>query len=402
MRIGTVSLSLLLATALTLTGNALLSTLAAVRLADAGVSEAVSGWVLACYFAGLTAGTLVLPPTIRRVGHVRAFAAVAALGVATAIAHAIVPPGWAWALLRGTSGLAMAGVYMTVESWLNADARAGQRGRVMAAYLVALYLGGVLGQLLLPLWPETGIETFAVAAFALSLAVIPVSLTRVPAPSLHAAGRMTARELLRLAPLGWLGASLSGFVAGTLYANVPLAARSAGLSTSDVSLLMTGLLLGGLAGQWPIGWLSDRMDRRLVLLGVPALLTVLCLVPPSLAEAGGALQWILPFVFGALAFSIYPLAVAHTLDRVGEANALAAAAQTLLASSVGAILGPVVAAAATGPLGRDALFVVDGLVLGVFTLAAALRVLRVAPVAQEPFLPVPRTTPVVHELDPRT
>jgi MFS family permease len=402
MRIASVSLSLLLATGLSLVGNGLLATLVAVRLADAAVPEPISGWILACYFAGLTAGTLLLPTTLRRVGNIRAFAAFTALGVAAALAHGFVPVGLGWAPLRAITGLSMAGIYMTVESWLNADARPEQRGRVMAAYLVALYLGNALGQLLLPIWPNPGFEAFAFAALTVSVAAIPVSLTRTTQPDLERAVRLSARELIRLAPLGWWGASLSGFIAGTVYAIVPLAARAEGLTSAEVSELMAAFVLGGLAGQWPIGWLSDRMDRRMVMLLVAAALALCAGGIFAFEEIGFAARARVAFGFGALAFALYPLAVAHTLDRAGDGQSLPAAAQMLLASSIGAVAGPIVASSATPLFGSKALYLVDALLLVGFAFGVAARRARVAAPAQDAFVAVPRTTFAVSDLDPRT
>lgn len=402
MRIGTVSLSLLLATALVLTGNGLLSTLVAVRLSDAGVAPGTSGPVLAAYFGGITVGTLLLPSTIRRVGNIRSFAAFTALGIAAALGHGFLPAGLAWAGLRFLTGLSMAGLYMTVESWLTAEAAPSLRGRVMALYLVAIYVGLALGQQLLPRVPEVGLEAFAAAGLVASVAAMVVSLTRVPDPVLSVGERLPARQLFALAPLGLAGAWVSGFVAGTIYANVPLAARAAGFSAGELAGLMTAFVLGALAGQWPIGRLSDRLDRRSVLLAVVIGLALLCVVPPGQSLGAPGWQWAMAFLYGALAFSIYPLAVAHTLDRVGHGQALAAAAQMLFASSLGSVLGPVVASAAMGWLGPGALYSVNGLVLGGFALVMGVRMLRVEPAEQEAFLAVPRTTGIVNELDPRT
>ncbi len=402
MRIGSVSLSLLLATAISLVGNGLLSTLVAVRLADAGVADSASGWILAGYFGGLTSGTLLLGPTIGRVGNIRAFSAFTALGVAAALGHGFIPAGWGWVPLRALTGLSMAGVYMTVESWLNAEALPAHRGRVMAAYLVALYLGTGLGQLLLPIWPETGLEAFAFAALAASLAAIPVSLTRVPQPNVLTSERLSAIALLRTAPIGWWAAAISGFVAGTIYSSVPLAARSAGLSSIDVSQLMVSFVLGGLAGQWPIGWLSDRTDRRRVLMLVALLLAICCGAFMEVDASESKLRAGLAFVFGALAFSIYPLAVAHTLDRVGERQSLPAAGQMLLASSVGAVLGPIVAGLASARFGPNAFYAVDGLLLAALALGVLSRLIRFVPVSQDDYVAIPRTSFAINELDPRT
>jgi MFS family permease len=401
MRIGNVSLSLLLATALALAGNGLLATLVAMRLVDGGVAEQTSGLILAAYFAGLTLGTLVLAPTIQRVGSARAFTAFTALHVSVCLAHGFLAPGPFWAVLRGVTGFAMAGLYLTVESWLNAGAGPAERGRVMAGYLIALYVGTTLGQLLLPIWPETGFEALAAAALATSLAAIPISLTRMPEPVLPGAARLPISELSREAPIGWAGAWLSGFLVGGIYATIPLSARASGLDASEIAALMTAFVVGGLAGQWPIGSLSDRIDRRLVLLLVSVLLAACCLLSPMLEHAGAAMRTAAAFAFGALAFSLYPLAVAHTLDRIGPQRALPAASLVLLASSVGSIVAPAVLPMASTALGPQAFYALNGALASGFAVVIGWRLLRVRRVAQDHYQPVPRTTPVVYELDPR-
>lgn len=401
MRIGSVSLSLLLATVLSLLGNGFLATLAAVRLADAQVNGTISGAVLAGYFAGLTVGTLLLPPTVSRVGNIRAFSACTALGVAAALAHGFVPIGLGWAPLRFVTGLSMAGVYITIESWLNADAQPAQRGRVMAAYLVSLYLGTALGQVLLPFWPAQGIDAFAFAALMVSLAAIPISLTRTSQPVFDGSTRLTASHLVRVAPLGWWAAAISGFVSATIYANVPLVSRTEGMASGDVSQLMMAFVLGGLAGQWPAGWLSDRIDRRTVMLLVAGSLATCSAIFFVVDELGSGQRLLLAFFFGALAFSLYPLGVAHTIDRIGEGQSLPAATQMLLASSVGAVIGPIAASAASAMFGPKAFFALDGLLLVGLGVGIAARLVRVAPVPQEDFVPLPRTTFAINDLDPR-
>jgi MFS family permease len=402
VRVFSVSLSLLFAVALSLAGNGLLGTVAAVRLADTGSPQTVIGFVLAMYFAGLAVGTQLIGPTIARIGHIRAFAAFTALAVASALGHGLVAPGWLWGPLRGLTGFCMAGTYMTVESWLNAEARPESRGRVLAAYLVALYLGSGIGQAFLPLWPATGFELFAVSSLLASLAVVPVCMTRILAPTLERTSVLPGSMLLREAPIGWGGALVSGFIGATIYASAPVFARNSGLSSSSVSLLMIAFLAGGLLGQWPLGWLSDRTDRRIVLVGVAGTLLVLCGGFLMVAESPSALWFALAFGFGALTFSIYPLAVAHTIDRVGAERSLPAASQLLLASSAGAVAGPILASQAGRFFGPAAFLATDAVLILVFLGLAVPRILRVAPSPQGLYQPLPRTTLGAHELDPRT
>ncbi len=400
MRIGSIPLSLLGAIALSQVGNGLLATAAGARLAGSALPETASGFVLACYFAGLTWGTLRLPRTLCRIGHIRGFAAFTALAAGASIAHSFLPVGWGWGLLRAVSGIAMAGIYLSVESWLNASAEPASRGRVLAGYLLSLYLGTALGQLLVPVWPLMGSETFAFAGMALAFAVIPVSMTSQPAPSLPSASRMTALELLEKAPIGWVGAFTSGFIVATIYANVPLSSDAEGFSSAELSRLMVAFVIGGLLGQWPIGRLSDHMDRRIVLLGVGVALGGFAVALYFLPDPTRALGTCYAAAFGALAFTIYPLAVAHTLDRISGANALPATSQMLLASSVGAVLGPIVAAVGAQLFGPRAFYAVDAALLGVLTLGTLVRLALVAPTRRRAFVSIPRTTPVVNRLAP--
>ncbi len=401
MRVFSVSLSLLVAVGLSLAGNGLLGTLSALRLADAALPDELTGLVLAAYFAGLMAGTLGLGRTVARVGHIRSFAAFTALAVFAALAQGLTSPGMLWLPLRAMTGLCMAGTYLTVESWLHAEAGPESRGRVLAAYLVALYLGTGAGQLLLPLAPTETLDAFALAALLTSLAVVPVCLTRVSAPRLEQAATRATSGLVRDAPLGLGGALVSGFVAGTIYANAPLLGRATGMESTDVAGLMAAFFAGGLAGQWPLGRLSDRMDRRLVLLGAMLGLAGLCAAFLLVAATPSTIWWALAFAFGALAFALYPLAVAHTIDRVGANHSLPATSQLLLASSIGAFSAPVLVGAASPWLGASAFLQLDALLLVGFSLAASLRILRVDPVRQGPFQPMARTTQAAHELDPR-
>ena len=413
MRIRSLPVSLLLATTLSLLGNGLLTTLAALRLADAALPDALVGPILSAYFAGITVGTLVLSPTVQRVGHIRAFGAFTALAVAAAIGHGLVPVGaaWvghglvpasaAWVGLRAISGLAMAGIYITVESWLSGSASEETRGRVMAAYLVALYLGYGLGQLVLPAWPEATLEAFAVAALALSVAAIPVALTERQQPELEITERLTPAELVRAAPIGAVGSVVSGFIGATIYTSVPVAARALGLEADAIATWMMAFVFGGLLGQWPIGWASDRMDRRSVLARA-ALGVAVCGAGLHLLAGEAFARHALALGFGALAFSLYPLAVSHTLDRVGSGRALPAAAQLLLASSLGAVAGPIVVGAVTPWLGASAVWVVDGVAGVALATTIGVRRLFVPPARQDPFVAVPRTTFGAVELDPRT
>lgn len=396
------SRSLLFAIGFAVFGNGLLSTASALRLAEAGMAEGTAGLVLAAYFGGLVVGSLTLETTIQRVGSVRAFTAFTALSVVAALLHGLVPPGPVWLVLRGMSGLAMAGFYITVEGWLTASARPENRGRVLSIYLVTLYLGLALGQFALPYLSSISVDPMTTSALVAGLAATIVALTTTREPEFETAGRLSARQVFRRAPIGWLGALTAGVVIGTIYTSFPLMLRAAGLSETDSARLLGVSLMGGLLGQRPIGALSDRADRRVVLLGVVGLLAILCALSPAPSGADLVTVGIHAALFGALTFSLYPLSVAHALDRVPAEHGLGLVAQLILISSVGSTLGPIVASALSDEIGSQGFFLANGLCL--VGLAGYLmgRIARVEPVEQDDYRAIPRTSAIVGELDPRT
>ena len=395
------SRSLLTAIALAVFGNGLLSTVAALRLADASAGEALSGLILSAYFAGIVVGSLTVGPTIHRIGSVRAFTTFTALAVVATLLHGIVPPGLAWIVLRAATGFAMAGFYVTVEGWLTASADATSRGRVLSIYLVTLYLGLSLGQFVLPLLPRADLDPISVSALVAGVAAMIVSLTTTHEPAIPSPEGLPAREVFRVAPIGWLGAVISGFVIGTIYTSFPLMLREAGRSESETTFLLGAALMGGLVGQRPIGTLSDRGDRRVVLLGVALVLALLCALAPTAESTHVVLLALHTVLFGALAFTLYPLAVAHALDRTPGDRGLGVVAHLILISAIGSTVGPIVASPLSAAIGSRGLFLANG--LGLLTLAGvgAWRILRVDPVEQEAFRAMPRTSPIVGEMDPR-
>jgi MFS family permease len=399
MRIETASFSLLTATGLAVFGNGLLSTVAALRLADSSLPERYAGVILAAYFGGLVVGTVVLPPTIERVGRIRSFTGFAALIVVSALAHGLLPLE-VWLVLRFITGLSMAGFHLTVESWLAAGADPAKRGVLLAAYLVALYAGIGVGQLSVPLWPPTGIDAFAIAALTAGLAAVVVSLTPLREP-VETTGPTRPVRIRQAAPIAWMGAWVSGFAAGSLYSSFPLMMRTAGLPTAEVSTLLSVAVFGGLALQWPIGALSDATDRRSVLLGVSLALGIACFAAPDLSLVGIGTRLAFTAAFGGLVFSLYPLAAAHALDRVDPAEALGTTSRLLLASAVGSVVGPVVASFASDAFGPFGFFAANGFVLLSLAALIAVRMLRVEAADQVGFRAIPRTSPAVAELDPR-
>lgn len=395
--------SLLIAIFMLMAGSGFLSTLIALRLERGGSGTMTIGLIATAYFAGLVVGALRAGRIVRRVGHIRAFAAFVALLSASTLAYALFRQPLLWGGLRLIDGICVAGVFICIESWLGDRAEPRTRGTVLAWYMVALYSGQALGQLLLRSGNTAAQVPFELASILISLAILPVCLTRNAAPLLEDAAALPLRRLFEASPLGVVGAGVTGLILGAFYGLAAIFARRLGLDLAGTATFMTTVILGGVILQWPLGRLSDRFDRRHVIL---ACFAATLLVSAALAFAPtGLLLLALGGAFGGLAFALYPLCVAHANDRLSRSERIAASSQLVLLYSVGAALGPIGASAmmSGGGAGPGRLFVFIAiaaaatLLLGLWRLAAS----RGVPgTAQQDFQILPRTTPVAALLDP--
>lgn len=394
--------ALLVAIFTLMAGGGLLSTLVSVRLEAGGASAIVVGLVATAYFVGLTIGSLAAFPVVARAGHIRAFAAFASLFSATTLALAIHVDPLFWSLLRLVQGLCTAGVFVCLESWLNERATPATRGAILATYMIFLYSGQAVGQLLLNLGGPLPSLPFIAASILLSLAVIPVTLTRIPAPAPPDSGVMPLAKLFRTSPLGLVGAVATGLMLGAFYGLGPVFASGSGLVTAGTALFMSATILGGVTLQWPLGRLSDLIDRRKVIVGTFAATLLVCGAMVYLAEG----RWQLVLVgalFGGTCFALYPLCVAHMNDHLGSGERVAATGGLVLVYSLGAAAGPLLAGGLMTVTGPRGLFLFIGLCAAAVLLFAAIRIWRSPAVPGErqgPYQILPRTTPAAAALDP--
>lgn len=398
--------SLLTGVALLMLGSGLLSTLVGVELARGGNSSASIGFAMAAYYAGLTLASMKAHLVLAAVGHIRAFAAFASTFSAAALAHAVYPDLVFWAVLRLIEGFSMAGLFMCIESWLNDRATPQTRGQMLSLYMITTYGAMGLGQQFLGLDDPQGTLRFMMASILLSLALVPVSLTRSSPPPLPDIQSFGLSRLWQVSPLGIVGTVASGVVSGAIYGLAPVFGERLGFGASDTALFMTILILGGMVLQWPFGKLSDLFDRRTVIIGLAAALVLASLA--MIPVAGLAQRWPLFLValfFGGLSFTLYPVCVAHTNDHLDRSELVQASGGLILFYSAGATIGPIAGSATMTAIGPWGLFV--------FTAAGALvcvvfgvwrtRVRPPVPAAEQgPFQALPRTTPVVSPLDPRS
>jgi MFS family permease len=397
-------LALLLGAAILQTGTGLLGTFIPVRMSSEGLSELAIGAIGSAYFGGFILGALLVSAPVRRVGHIRAFAALAALMCCSTLLYALLSHPLAWALLRFVNGLVLSGLFVITESWLNERADNTSRGRVFALYMIANYVAVGGGQFLLPVFPVAGNEHFILVAFFYAACLLPVALSVSPAPEPYAGKRLSLLALYRISPLGVLGCVVCGLVNAAFYALAPVFVLELGLGAAAVSTFMGVAVLAGLILQWPLGKLSDLFDRRTILVAIAFASAGLA---AAIALIGGERLWLLALLalaYGGAAFTIYGVSVAHANDFLSPSQMVPASAGLLIAYGVGAVAGPSLGAAAMTAAGAPGLFGYIGAVFAALGLFGLYRMTVRPPVPkgeQIPFVAVPRTSPVIGGLDPR-
>jgi len=393
--------ALLAGVALLLLGNGLLGTLLAVRGSEEGYGDVVLGLLGSGYFAGYLLGTVVAPPLIRRIGHIRAFAFFAAGTAATGLLHGLFVAPATWIALRVLAGTALFALYTIIESWLNVQAERETRGRIFALYMVVNLAALALAQQLLRLASPTGFTLFAVSALFVSLAAMPVAATRLTQPTVSASGRLPLRRLWRGTPVALAGGLLSGLAMGAFWSMGPVYAARIGMAQDGVALFMSAGIVGGALLQWPLGAFSDARERRFAL----AVVAFAAAVAAAPLLSGALLgRWAIAVValYGGLAFAIYPMTVAHLVDHLSHDDIVAGSTTLLLMHGVGAAIGPALAGALMSGLGPQALalhFVLAQLLLAI---VAWTSLRRHGEKISEPahFMPMVRTSPTVLELMP--
>ena len=379
--------------ALLLAGNGLQGTLLGVVAEDAGFAGSVTGLVMTAYYGGFLIGSASAERFIARVGHVRTFAALASLSSIAILVHGLYVEPWTWAGMRFLTGFSFAGLYVVAESWLNRATDNANRGALLAVYMIVTHAGLAFGQLLLNTGSTAGLTLYVVASIVISAALIPILLSSAPQPHVvQEIDRLTLRKLVRTSPLGVAGSFTAGLANGIILGMAAVYARRVGLDVGGISLFIASIMIGGAAFQYPVGKLSDRLDRRLVLIAVSGLvaLTALLLIPA--ATAGAGVLSAVGFVTGGLALTLYPLSLAHTNDWLDPDDVTAASSALVMVQGAGAILGPVgtgLLMDAVGPNG----FAVYMALMGAGLMGYALYRLgrREAPQSTEDYLPAPAT-----------
>jgi MFS family permease len=389
---------LLLGILLLMVGNGMQGTLLGIRGNIEGISTTEMSVVMAAYFGGFLLGSRVVPGMIQKVGHVRVFAALGSLISSLLILYAVAPHWVAWAAMRLLIGFCFSGVYITAESWLNASASNESRGQAMSAYMIVQMLGIISAQLLMNTADPAGYLLFVIPSVLVSLSFLPILLSTQPAPQFATLKRMSFGKLFRVSPLGCVGIFLMGGVFSALFGMASVWGSSKGLSVTEISAFVAASYTGGLVLQYPIGWLSDHSDRRLIVLGLAILGFVTCLATYRLDPGIWGLLAAAALV-GGVANPIYSLLLAYTNDFLDASDMAAASAGLLFINGVGAMTGPLITGWMMSAIGPDGFWIYIGLLLVMLAAYTGWRrTRRPTPTQDQNFAVIaPSATPVAVE-----
>ncbi len=349
--------SLLLGVALLLTGQGLQGTLVPVRATLEGFSALSIGVMGGAYFLGFTLGCLKGGELVARVGHVRVFAAMTAVASATPLLHGLIVEPMIWTGLRMLTGFCFAVLYIVIESWLNDVSSNENRGMVFSTYVMITLSVFAIGQMMMLMYDPMQLYLFGIVAVLISIAVVPVVLSTAPGPQQPQDTKVNLRRLYDISPAGTVTCLCSGLANGAFWALAPSVAVTLSGDLAMAAWFMSANVLGGAVSQWPVGWLSDRIGRRPVMIAC----AISCAVVAAMIVVGGnsigmSLFVGLGFAWGAFAFPQYTIAVANANDYADPSEYVMVSSGLLLMYGLGAIAGPLIASGVMTGLGSTGLY----------------------------------------------
>jgi MFS family permease len=372
--------ALLVAIGLSVAGNGLVAISLPLAAEAAGWSPLWLGLIGSAYFTGMLIGASASPPIIRAVGYDRAYMAVVALVTAVVIGFSVSREPIAWIVFRGVMGFSYAVLYSIVESWLQGSSDNATRGQVLGFYSVVQNAGSAVGNQSVSLAVPGDSLLFELAAIAIVLSIVPIAVSSAVAPPRPARPTMPLRLVWRQAPVGLVGVFLIGVANGPFWALMPVYVSGLGFTPGAVGTFMTAVVIGAALAQLPVGTLSDRFDRRKVLVGLLVANTVLDVF---LGAVGGSLPGLavgaVGFLLGGTVATQYYVVIAHVNDRTGRDNVVGIAALMLFVYCIGAMIGPITASAAMARFDGAALLFHNGIVHAGFVVYVLWRIVRREP-----------------------
>jgi MFS family permease len=371
---------LLLGMGVLMLGAGLQGTLLGLRATLEGFPTPVIGVIMSCYYVGYLLGTFGAPRLVRKVGHIRVFAALAAVASAAILVQGSFVNAVPWALMRLVSGVCFAGIYVVAESWLNAGASRSNRGTLLATYMLDLYIGLGSAQFLLVVANPTTSTPFMLVSVLISLAMVPIVVSSHHSPETSVPLKVRYRDLYKNSPLGVVAVTISGMISSTIFSMGPVYARLSGLGTSGVATFMAVSILAAVLTQYPVGRLSDRMDRRTVIAIVCTIATLAAGSIVTFPHMPHVLFLTVAAIFSGFVLTLYSLAVSHVNDKLEPGQMVAASSALLSLNGTAAAVGPILAGSLIAALGPQAYFETLATLTGALTIYDLWRKTRRSPV----------------------
>jgi MFS family permease len=403
--------ALLLSNAFLLLGHGLLLTLLPIFASAAGFSDTQVALTGSAYFLGFVSGCLATPHILKRVGHIRSFAVLATCYSVLILIFPLLPEFYSWLLLRFSIGIAISGLYMIIESWLNGSSTKKNRGSILSIYTSLNLVMVMCGQQLLNFGSEQNLMLFALAAIFISIAIIPVSLTRSSAPSVVQTVKLNMFKVWRHSHIALIGAVIAGLVTGAFWSLAPIYAKDNSFDSSQLAAFVSATVLGGACFQVPLGRFSDRFDRRSVLMYAAlagALVSLLFVgLPYFLTTFGGWPASILAFLWGGTCMTLYAICLAHANDNATSEDFVEISSAMLITLGLASAIGAPLASLAMSLVGANGLYAFTSCCLFLFFVIVLLRrrshTLPTHLETKESFRAVTDMAgPTAYEMDPRT
>ena len=395
---------LILSIALMMAGYGMFSTFISIRMEIEGFSKQVIGFQTSAFYIGLVIGSLVCSRLINRVGHIRAFAVFCGASASAILMFPFFKFIGMWIFLRGVLGFCLAGMYMIVESWLNARTSKHNRGAVLSVYMMSVNFAVAAGQMLLNIGEPTGPEFFMIGAALYAMALIPVSLTRSAHPEPVEATNFKLSKLFKISPVAMSGCIANGLIIGAILGLSPVFIKELNFEISTITIFMALYMLSGLFFQFPIGKLSDVYDRRIVILAVTVVLGLSAIPLIVIQSPGPVLLYLTAVLLGATTQTLYPLCISYANDYLSPEELVKASGGLVLTYGLGAALGPTIAAFMMESIAPNGLFYFIAATVVVFIVIILIRIpQRATPEEKEIFLPMPDAlaSPGGLDIDPR-
>jgi MFS family permease len=355
--------------------NGLLTTLLTLRGSGLGFSDSAIGLMQSGYPVGSLLGCLIAPRLIMQVGHIRVFAALASIASGAALVHLVTFDPWSWSAMRLMTGFCFSGLYIVSESWLNGSSDNESRGSILSIYFIVQTGALTAGQLLLNLSSPEGILLFIVVSILISFSLVPMLVSASATPPYELPERISLQALFRLSPMGLTGSFLNGISQTALYVAFALYGKAIGLSTGSIGVMLGFMTMGGMLFQFPLGKLSDMVDRRLVIVGAPGLSIPVCFALASLENPADNLNllYLLVALLGGLTLPVYSVCMAHMNDHLKPSQIVAASGTLVLILAAGMTIGPTLGGMAIEQYGPEGIFYLLSLTAALTVMTALFR-----------------------------